>query len=92
MADGKLVLGQNAVVVAGQSQAAIKSVEMPYTGPYVPETPAWPQNPPDNWAIYHLAHPTFTKGSPFDPNPAVYYKGRYHLHYIYRNNTGYQRW
>ena len=89
LADGKLVLGQNAVVVAGQSQATVSSVEMPYTGPYVPETPAWPENPPDNWAIYHLAHPTFTKGSPFDPNPALYYKGRYHLHYIYRNNTGF---
>jgi beta-fructofuranosidase len=56
---------------------------------YVPETPAWPDTPPDNWPIYHLAHPTFTLGSPFDPNPALFYKGRYHLHYIYRIDAGY---
>jgi sucrose-6-phosphate hydrolase SacC (GH32 family) len=36
-----------------------------------------------------LAHPTFTKGSPFDPNPAFYYKGRYHMHYIYRPGAGF---
>ena len=33
LADGKLVLGQNAVVVAGQSEAIVQGVEMPYTGP-----------------------------------------------------------
>jgi beta-fructofuranosidase len=55
----------------------------------IPETPAWPKNPPDNWPIYHLAHPTFTLDSPFDPNPAFFYKGRYHLHYIYKNHTGF---
>ncbi len=89
LADGKLILGQDAVAVAGQSQGRVKSLDLPHSGPTVPETPAWPKNPPDNWAIYHLAHPTFTKGSPFDPNPAVFYRGRYHLHYIYRNNTGF---
>jgi sucrose-6-phosphate hydrolase SacC (GH32 family) len=26
---------------------------------------------------------------PGDPNPAFYYKGRYHLHYIYANYTGF---
>jgi len=66
------------------ADSAKKSVK-----PYVPETPVWPKNPPDNWAIYHLAHPTFTRGSPFDPNPAFYYKGRYHLHYIYRPRVGF---
>ena len=58
-------------------------------GPYVPETPAWPAKAPDNWVSYHLAHPTFTMGSPFDPNPAFFYKGRYHMHYIYRNKAGF---
>ncbi len=89
LADGKLVLGRNAVVVAGRSPESISSVDVPFAGPYVPETPAWPGNPPDNWAIYHLAHPTFTQGSPFDPNAALFHKGRYHLHYIYRNATGF---
>ena len=55
------------------------------------ETPEWPKNPPEEWVTYHLAHPG--PGScrgPGDPNPAFYYKGRYHLHYIYvvGSNTG----
>ena len=53
------------------------------------ETPRWPKNPPENWVTYHLAHPGPNVGSsPADPNPAFYYKGRYHLHYIYKNSTG----
>lgn len=91
LADGKLVLGQGARLVAGKSEAAANQGRgtPKFTGPYVPETPAWPDNPPDNWPIYHLAHPTFTMGSPFDPNPAFFYKGRYHLHYIYKNQAGF---
>ncbi|MBL7219186.1 MAG: GH32 C-terminal domain-containing protein [Phycisphaerae bacterium] len=95
LADGKLVLGKGAVLVAGRTQTAAnvsagrRSSPPRFVGPYVPETPAWPKNPPDNWAIYHLAHPTFTQGSPFDPNPAFYYKGRYHLHYIYKPRAGF---
>jgi len=49
------------------------------------ETPQWPENPPDNWVTYHLAHPGPGKAVPGDPNPAFYYKGRYHMHYIYNN-------
>ena len=40
---------------------------------YVPETPEWPDNPPDNWLTYHLAHPGPGDGFPGDPNPAFYY-------------------
>jgi len=54
-----------------------------------PEIPAWPQNPPDSWLTYHLAHPGPGVGFPGDPNPAYYYQGRYHLHYIYKNDTGF---
>jgi len=91
---GRLVLGRGAMMVAGRTQSAAsvsagRRGPAKFVGPYVPETPAWPKNPPDNWAIYHLAHPTFTMGSPFDPNPAFYYKGRYHLHYIYRPRAGF---
>jgi sucrose-6-phosphate hydrolase SacC (GH32 family) len=49
------------------------------------DTPAMPENPPETWLTYHLAHPaaeeTVTAG---DPNPAFFWKGRYHLHYIYK--------
>jgi beta-fructofuranosidase len=53
------------------------------------ETPAWPEKPADNWLTYHLAHPGPGNAFPGDPNPSFFYKGRYHLHYIYRNKTGY---
>ena len=56
---------------------------------YVPETPAWPKNPPENWSTFHLAHPGPGVAFPGDPNPAFYYKGRYHLHYIYENPYGF---
>ena len=47
------------------------------------ETPKWPKNPPDNWMSYHLLHPGPGIAWAGDPNTAFYYKGRYHLHYIY---------
>ncbi|MBW8017774.1 MAG: hypothetical protein FVQ82_16495 [Planctomycetes bacterium] len=75
VADGKLVLGRNSSLVASRSSG--------------PETPVWPENPPANSLSYHLAHPGPGPGYPGDPNPAFYYKGRYHLHYIYRNQTGF---
>ena len=55
----------------------------------IAETPQWPKNPPEKWLTYHLAHPGLGNAWPGDPNPAFYYKGRYHLHYIYKNSTGY---
>ena len=94
LADGKLVLGRNAMLIGARTESAASAGSRrrgppKLVGPYVPETPAWPDEAPDNWAIYHLAHPTFTHSSPFDPNPAHFYKGRYHLHYIYRNQSGF---
>lgn len=53
------------------------------------ETPPWPEKAPANWLTYHLVHPGPGNAMPGDPNPAFYYKGRYHMHYIYRNKTGY---
>jgi sucrose-6-phosphate hydrolase SacC (GH32 family) len=52
------------------------------------ETPAMPSNPPKTWLTYHLAHPGPSGAIPADPNPAFYYKGRYHLHYIYNHKEG----
>ena len=45
-----------------------------------------PANPPATWLTYHLAHPGVT--APGDPNGAFFWKGRYHLHYIYENKAG----
>ena len=53
------------------------------------ETPAMPENPPETWLTYHLAHPGPGNAWPGDPNPAFFWKGRYHLHYIYKNHTGF---
>jgi len=91
---GKLVLAQNSVLVAAVTEAGAKSAirgSSPHAaaGPYVEETPAMPASVPDNWLTYHLAHPGPGKGFPGDPNCAVFYKGRYHLHYIYRNRHGF---
>jgi sucrose-6-phosphate hydrolase SacC (GH32 family) len=73
--DGKLVLGQWNAVVANRE--------------YNPETPAWPEDPPAHWPAYHLAHPGPYIAEPGDPNPAFFYKGLYHLHYIYHSRYGY---
>ena len=48
------------------------------------ESPAMPENPPATWLTYHLAHPGPGNATPGDPNPAFFWKGRYHLHYIYK--------
>ena len=44
-----------------------------------------PKNPPETWLTYHQAHPGPDKAIPADPNCAIFYKGRYHLHYIYQS-------
>lgn len=53
------------------------------------ESPVWPEKAPANWPTYHLVHPDpDAKFFPGDPNPALYYKGRYHLHYLYKSPEG----
>ncbi len=52
------------------------------------ETPAMPATPPTDWPTYHLLHPGPGGAMPGDPNCAFYWKGRYHLHYIYDNGKG----
>jgi len=92
--DGKLVLGENSVLVAAVAEDDAKMATrakdaLAPMAPYVEETPAMPKDVPANWLTYHLAHPGPGVGMPGDPNPAFYYKGRYHLHYIYKNNHGF---
>ncbi|NIY16559.1 MAG: hypothetical protein GWM98_17520, partial [Nitrospinaceae bacterium] len=53
------------------------------------KVPAMMENPPKTWLTYHLAHPGPDRAWPGDPNPAFFWKGRYHLHYIYRDPTGF---
>jgi sucrose-6-phosphate hydrolase SacC (GH32 family) len=94
LADGKLLLGENSVLVAavtedGAKMATRKKNARAPAAPYVEETPAMPEDVPANWLTYHLAHPGPGVGMPGDPNPAFYYKGRYHLHYIYKNKHGF---
>ena len=40
----------------------------------------------DPMPVYHFTSPTGRDCSPFDPNGAVFYQGRYHLGYIYQDN------
>ncbi len=94
LADGRLVLDGKGYLVAARSDADAKRATRkgnPRAAgpPYVPETPAWPEKPPANWLTFHLAHPGPGNAYPGDPNCVFDYKGRYHLHYIYRNRTGF---
>ncbi|MDP6636919.1 MAG: GH32 C-terminal domain-containing protein [Phycisphaerae bacterium] len=94
LADGKLVLGKGGVLVCAATKEATKVSrrgQPVFTGPYVPETPGagWPAKPPKEWLTFHLVHPGPGRAMPGDPNPAFFYKGRYHMHYIYRNRTGF---
>jgi len=94
LADGRLILGENSYLVAALTENGAKIATRDNAArapaePYVEETPAMPKDVPDNWLTYHLGHPGPGVGFPGDPNPAFYYKGRYHLHYIYKNNHGF---
>jgi len=93
-ADGRLVLDGKGYLVAARSEADARMATREGSArapgpPYVPETPAWPANPPADWVTFHLAHPGPGNAQPGDPNCAFDHKGRYHLHYIYRNRTGF---
>ncbi len=92
--NGRLVLDGKGYLVAARSEADAKMATRagnPRAAgpPYVPETPAWPEDPPADWLTFHLAHPGPGQAYPGDPNCVFDFKGRYHLHYIYRNHTGY---
>jgi len=94
VADGRLVLDGKGYLAAARSKADArmatrKGAPRVPGAPYVPETPAWPEPPPDDWVTFHLAHPGPGQARPGDPNCAFDYKGRTHLHYIYRNRTGF---
>jgi beta-fructofuranosidase len=94
LANGKLVLDGDSVLVAAVTKEDADLATRPDSAsapapPYVPETPAMPKAVPENWLTYHLAHPGPGVGFPGDPNCAFFYKGLYHLHYIYKNKHGF---
>jgi len=75
---GRLLLSPNGELIASAQKLA--------TGE---ETPAMPASPPDDWLTYHLLHPGPGGAMPGDPNCAFYWKGRYHMHYIYNHKQGF---
>jgi len=80
---GRLVLETDgaALIAAARKTPGDTAVEF--------ETPAMPANPPDDWLTYHLLHPGPGGAMPGDPNCAFYWKGLYHLHYIYNHRKGF---
>ncbi len=93
---GKLVLSDRAFFYAARTQANLKGMVPPPPGQPFDisridsyDWPTMPEDPPAAWSVYHLAHPGPGIGMPGDPNCAFFWKGRYHLHYIYRNAEGY---
>ena len=75
---GMLVLDGN----YGELQAGERIVEKL-------DTPTIPNPIPKDWFTFHLAHvgPKDLR-PPGDPNCAFYWRGEYHLHYIYQNDDG----
>jgi beta-fructofuranosidase len=80
---GRLVLPTDGATLTAATKEALRVAK---TGT---ETPAIPANPPANWLTYHLFHPGPGGAMPGDPNCAFYWKGRYHLHYIYNHRFGF---
>jgi sucrose-6-phosphate hydrolase SacC (GH32 family) len=91
---GRLVLDGRGFLLAAitESDATLATREgaprAPWP-PYEPRTPGWPENPPDEWLTFHLAHPGPGEAMPGDPNCAFDHAGRHHLHYIYRDESGF---
>ena len=92
--DGRLRLGEFGAFVATRndetmSLAVRTQPTLVNSDEYEPEILTMPDDVPENWLTYHLAHTGPDPAEPGDPNPMFYYKGRYHLHYIYRNKYGF---
>lgn len=82
IADGLVLPTEGATLIAG-ARETLRLTQTP-TG-----TPAMPDSPPADWLTYHLFHPGPGHARPADPNCAFYWKGRYHLHYIYNHPHGF---
>ncbi len=95
---GRLLLdGQRAVFCAAQTAGALDAISPPPMPPSIASKPKLP----DDIAVvrrfrnhlltdpyrptYHFVIPEDYAG-PFDPNGAIFWRGRYHLFYIYQEN------
>jgi sucrose-6-phosphate hydrolase SacC (GH32 family) len=79
---GRLILGEGAVLTATVTKSRHDIMSEP-------EVPAMPADPPEDWPTFHLLHPGPGGAMPGDPNCAFYWKGLYHLHYIYNHRDGF---
>lgn len=80
VADGRLVLdGVSGNLLARSAYPLV----------FRAETPTRPVAPPPQWFTYHLAHPGPGSAFPGDPNCAIFWRGLYHLHYIYAHDDGF---
>ncbi|MBI5685850.1 MAG: GH32 C-terminal domain-containing protein [Verrucomicrobia bacterium] len=98
VADGRLILdGKKAEFLAAQAGSGFDSVSPP---PMPPSLASLPKLPDDIAVVrrfrnhllgdphrptYHFVIPEDYAG-PFDPNGAIFWRGRYHLFYIYQEN------
>jgi len=73
-------------LVLETGNAALIAATNPFDGT---ETPAMPAKLPASWLTYHLIHPGPGGAMPGDPNCIFFWKGRYHLHYIYNHREGF---
>ncbi len=94
VSEGMLNLGEFGVAAATRNEdtmarAVLGAPALVSAEEYEPEILTMPEEVPENWLTYHLAHTGPDPAEPGDPNPMFYYKGKYHLHYIYRNKYGY---
>ncbi len=88
LSGGAKIEGGRLVLATGE--ATLIAAAKPFHGAQSgSETPAMPAKPPANWLTYHLIHPGPGGAMPGDPNCAFYWKGRYHLHYIYNHRQGF---
>jgi beta-fructofuranosidase len=81
--NGRLLLPNEGATLIAAARTTLRLIQ---TGT---ETPAMPADPPPDWLTYHLFHPGPGGAIPGDPNCAFYWKGRYHLHYIYSHKIGF---
>lgn len=70
------LIGAAAVPVVAQ-----ETIPKPNTKP---DKIAMPEKVPESWLTYHLAHPGPGGTYPADPDCALFWKGKYHLHYIFQ--------
>src|SRR5690349_5913469 len=77
-------LAASLVSVAQAAPAAKQAVDA--SAQVMAPEPAVPFPPKllDTWVTFHLAHCGPGGTYPADPDCALFYKGKYHLHYIYQ--------